>query len=314
MLRSWAVMLGVAAVVEGCRWLALFALLPTPIAWDAAWPYFALEHYWSIPSAVRARVPTVVELATHAAVPAASLALAAFALRGQLKRIEGRRALALLVPGVFFMLGWAGYFGHREIMWQYAWAAVPGAAFALAHGPRILSAGASVVAMPALALLLATMTGAVRVGASQPMPMPNGDTLWLNSAARVAVTETLALLRADAGSGRPSKTMVFPSGGGLYFYSGATLPTRHAWLIDRYVRPYEQDVMFAQVRDIEHVVMLNETGLTAERFDARVGEILGRRVADLWSGRVSRIEHRPGWSLVTLRPPDSADVSVVSAH
>jgi len=300
LVRGWGVMAGVALAAEACRWAILFLTLPAPIAFDAAWPAYTLEHYRSIPSEIRSRGLTVVELATHAAVPLAALGLAFLSVRRQLADTEGRRALGLLIPSVFFVFGWAGYFGHREIMWQYAWTAIPGAAFAVAHAGRSLKIGASLIAMPAVALLLASIGGAVRVGATEPMRMSNGDALWMNAPTREAATTLLSLLQADHATGGPVKTVVIPSGGGLYFYTGTSLPFRHPWVIDRYVRPYEWDAIADKLRGVEHVAFTNEAGLTEERFEARVGAILGPAVKELWRGRVARIDPHRGWSLVTL--------------
>lgn len=300
LVRGWGVMIGVALAAEACRWATLFLTLPAPIAFDAAWPAYTLEHYRSIPTEIRSRGLSVVELATHAAVPLAALGLAFLSVRRQLTDTEGRRALGLLIPSAFFVFGWAGYFGHREIMWQYAWTAIPGAAFAVAYAGRSVKIGASLIAMPAVVLLLASIGGAVRVGATEPMRMSNGDALWMNAPTRDAATALLSLLQADRANGRPGKTVVIPSGGGLYFYTGTSLLIRHPWVIDRYIRPYEWDVIAHRVRGVEHVAFTNEAGLTEERFDARVGATLGPAVQEQWRRRLVRIERHRGWSLVTL--------------
>ena len=300
LLRCWGVIASVALAAEACRWATLFLTLPAPVALDAAWPVYAYEHYRSISSAVRDREFAVAELATQVPVVLAALGLALLSVRRQLVDTEGRRALGLLIPSVFFVFGWAGYFGHRETMWQYAWTAIPGAVFAVAHAGRSVKIGASLIAMPAVALLLASIGGAARVGATEPLRMRNGDTLWMNSPTREAATTLLSLLEADRATGGPVKTVVIPSGGGLYFYTGTSLLIRHPWVIDRYIRPYEWDAIGDRLRGVEHVAFTNEAGLTQERFDARVAATLGPAVRELWRGRVVRIERHRGWSLVTL--------------
>lgn len=300
--RGWATIAVVLLAFEACRWATLFATLPAPIALDAAWPWYTLEHYRSIPEAVSGRELGAVELSTHAAVPATALGLTLLGVRTQVADVFGRRALGLLIPAVFFALGFAGYFGHREILWQYAWAAIPGAAFALSRAGRTVKSGTALVAVPALVLLLSTMAGVVRGRATEPMRMPNGDTLWMNSPARAAAIEAMALLRETGNSAGPARTLVLPSGGGLYFYTGAVLPTRHVWVIERHVRPHEFDRIRGQMLATDRIVLLNEPGITAERFDERVRAILGPATADLWKGRVSWIGHRVGWSLVGIQP------------
>jgi len=120
----------------------------------------------------------------------------------------------------------------------------------------------------------------------------------------------MALLGADRASRGPTRTLVLPSGGGLYFYAGAALPTRHPWVIEKYIRPYEFEVVRDQVGPIDRVVLLNEPGITVERLDECVRAILGPAVADLWKGRVSRIDHRAGWSLVTLEATTTSPLGV----
>ena len=207
---------------------------------------------------------------THAAVPLAALALGACALPKQIVEREGRRAMGLLVPAVFFVVAWTGYFAHRDSMWQHAWATVPGAAWALTHGKRLVKLAIAVVALPALVLISATIAGLARVGATSPMRMPNGDTLWLDATGRKAATTLLALLEEDHALGRPATTVVSPSGGGLYFYTNTALPIRHLWIIDKYVRQGEASTMRDRLGDVRHVAFTNETGLTEGRFAERV--------------------------------------------
>ena len=106
--------------------------------------------------------------------------------------------------------------------------------------------------------------------------------------------------RSDHDQRQPATTIVSPSGGGLYFYSGTTLPIRHVWIIDKYIRPDEVSLMRNQLDRVRHVAFTNETGLTEARFDERVRDVFGAPVRDLWRGRVSPIEQYRGWSLVSL--------------
>jgi hypothetical protein len=299
-LKTWAAMLGIALGCEAVRWAALFAVLPADIALETAWPAHAFEHYGSIPPEVRARGFTLGELLTHAAVPLSALALGAWALPKQIVESEGRRAMGLLVPAAFFVVAWAGYFAHHDSMWQHAWATVPAAAWGLMRAGRAGTCLILAAVSPAVVVVTATVAGLARVGATSPMQMPNGDTLWLDATSRNAATTLMSLLEADHERGRPATTLVSPSGGGLYFYTGTTLPIRHVWVIDKYIRPGEAGAMRDRLSDVRHVAFTNETGLTKERFEERVKAVLGPAVRDLWHGRVAHIDHPRGWSLVTL--------------
>ena len=300
LVKVWAAMLVAAIGLEALRLGVLFAVLPPDIALETAWPVHAFQHYGSIPPEVRGRGFTALELLTHAAVPLAALAVGACALPKQIVEREGRRAMGLLVPAVFFVVAWTGYFAHRDSMWQHAWATVPGAAWALTHGKRLVTLAVVVVALPALVFISATIAGFARAGATSPMRMPNGDTLWLDATGRKAATTLLALLEEDHALGRPATTVVSPSGGGLYFYTDTALPIRHLWIIDKYVRQGEASTMRDRLGDVRHVAFTNETGLTEERFAERVGAVLGPEIQGLWRGRVAHIDHFRGWSLVTL--------------
>lgn len=297
--RSLAVLALTALAIEGLRWTALFATLPAPIALETAWPGHTLAHYLHTPEAVRGRALAGTELAQAAWIMTA-LVLTAGSVRGRRAGPGDRAALALLLPPAFFAAGCAGYFGHRDIMWHYAWAAVPGVALAFRQPGRLLRSALWLAALPAALVVGAGVSATARTPANEPVRMPNGDRLWMNSAARDAAAVLLPLFEEDHASKRGARTVVVPSGGGLNFYTGTPLPTRHAWMTYDYVRPHEYEAMRDRLQRVERVAFMTEPGLTAERFDERVGAVFGPPTQSMWRGRVARIERHRGWSLVTL--------------
>jgi hypothetical protein len=92
-----------------------------------------------------------------------------------------------------------------------------------------------------------------------------------------------------------------PSAGGAHFYSGAPTPTRHLWLLSRHVRPHELEALPHQLAGIERVALMNELGVSEARFLDVVADVMGEPLASQWRTRIARVEHRHGWSLVTLR-------------
>jgi hypothetical protein len=297
--RSLALVALTALAVEGLRWTALFATLPAPIALETAWPGHTLAHYLHTPEAVRGRALAGTELAQAAWIVTA-LVLTAASVRGRRAGPGDRAALALLLPPAFFVAGCAGYFGHLDIMWHYAWAAIPGVALAFRQPGGLLRTALWLAALPAALVVAAGVSVTARSPATEPVRMPNGDRLWMNAAARDAAAALLPIFEEDHASNRAARTVVVPSGGGLNFYTGAPLPTRHAWMTYDYVRPHEYEATRDRLQRVERVAFMTEPGLTAERFDERVRAVFGPPTQSMWRGRVARIERHRGWSLVTL--------------
>jgi hypothetical protein len=297
--RSLAVLALAALAIDGLRWAALFATLPAPVALETAWPGYTLAHYLNTPDAVRGRGLAGIEVA-QVAWMTTTLVLTAVSAPGRRRAPGDRAALALLLPPAFFVAGCAGYFGHRDIMWHYAWSAVPGVALAFRHPGRFLRPALGLAALPAALVLAAGIAVAARGRTAEPVRMPNGDWLWMTAAARDAAAALLPLFERDHASGRTATTVVVPSGGGLNFYADTPAPTRHVWVTYDYVRPHEFDDTRERLHRVERVAFMTEPGLTLERFDERAGAIFGPPTQHLWRGRLARIEHHPGWSLVTL--------------
>jgi hypothetical protein len=92
------------------------------------------------------------------------------------------------------------------------------------------------ISLPTLALMLKVITANRPDPSLQPTAMENGDVLWLTMPRRTAALSIMSELKA---TGQPERTLAMPASGGLYFYSGCVLPSRHPWLLPHYIRPFE---------------------------------------------------------------------------
>ena len=151
-LAGWGTLAGTAALVEALRWAVLFRWLPSSVAFDVAWPHYTAQLYTSVPYDVRWPTPDAMVLLTQYSLPTLALVLSCRALWAAPERRTHTAALALFLPGIFFVAGTLGYFGHIHTMRQVHVVRRSGSgAVAALHGPhhpsrrlhrRVCSAGA----------------------------------------------------------------------------------------------------------------------------------------------------------------------------
>lgn len=269
-LRCTSLTLGVFGAVEACRWATLFAVLPYDVAWDVAWPAYTAQLYETIAaSAKRIGPASITEFATQwlpalmGAVLSAWIAAAALARRGE------RRHLALLLPPAFYLVASLGYFGHGHTVRQYVWTLVPAAAVLLQGRTRPLQLVATAAVAPAVALALKIALTSHPAADRHPVAMPNGDQLWLDPTHAAQVPRVLAAMTSSP------VPFAITATGGLYFYARAALPTRHPWLLPRYVRPYEHRMTSNTLHTRGSVLILDDTASTAEQASSLVDSVFG---------------------------------------
>ncbi len=302
----WLLMAAAFGAVEGLRCLGVLIALPRPVAIDVIWPSFTAALYKSIP--IGQRWPssiTGIELLTQYLVPIAALAIlvaGAMLVRGRLDD-RGAQKLALWLPVGFFVLGAAGYFGHWHTVRQYAWCLIPASAVVLNGAGARVGLLAATAAAPAVALMLKVSLLTPVAAASSPLALPHGAAIWRNDSA----TEVDAVVARFASATRSgSSVMVLPAGGGLYFYFGAEVPTRHLWLVPAYLRPFEVSEIQRQAASVRHLFVLGNAvgGGPAPQWDTSLDAVFGNTLATSLRARAGRVEPLGvGWWHVELAVP-----------
>jgi hypothetical protein len=297
-VSSWCVLGLTAAAVEAARWIVLFGLLPHDVAFDVAWPSFTAENYRSIPFWERWPATDALTVVTQYFVPVMALALGIAAAAEAFRQRSTVRdtALGVFVPFAFFVLAPLGYLGHIHLVRQYAWCLVPPAVIALRRSaiwlrvPAAVAAAVALVAITKIVLFNGALPGVV------PVRMANGDRLWLNE----AQSRALPMLLQAAGATQPgsarSTSLALPVGGGLFFYANTLPPTRHLWLIPRYVRPFETESLRAQLAGVRTLLVFD--GDVQATVRGTLGEPLS---SDLLRRARGSSRVAPGWTVVTLR-------------
>jgi hypothetical protein len=309
---AWALCVAAFAVLESLRWFLLFALEPSGVAWAAAWPAYTAQLYGAIPESAKGpQLGNALELLTQSAIPLTALALTLVAI-GRLAMTRAsadRDALALLLPTAFFALGFLGYFGHSHTIRQYAWCLVPGTILALRRS-ALARGTLFLIALPALALMLKVIVVNRPDPSLQPMTMANGDVLWLTESRRVSAATMVDELRD---SGRPERTLAMPAAGGLYFYSGTPLPSRHVWLLPHYIRPFEASAVPTWTDPVTTLYVLD--GDTTDTASVReyVAAVFDRTLAAGVAPRIRQVDAvAPEWWRLRLSPGDQRHPAAVN--
>ena len=292
-LAGWGTLAGTAALVEALRWAVLFRWLPSNVAFDVAWPHYTAQLYTSVPYDVRWPTPDAMVLLTRYSLPTLALVLSCRALWAAPERRTHTAALALFLPGIFFVAGTLGYFGHIHTMRQYMWCVVPAAALSLPYTGHITRAGAFIVASAVLALMLKITLVNTPAAGLAPAGLPNGDRLWLTASQRDALPQVLDLVSRTQQDSAKSATIALPAAAGFFFYAGARPPTRHLWLIPHYVRPFEAEHVTEALESVQTVIVASDDRGDAQSFlDRAFGPALGRTLRR----RSIRVEPlAPGW-------------------
>jgi hypothetical protein len=304
-LVGWTALAGAAALVEAVRWILLFSFLPPEVAFDVAWPQYAAQLYTSIPHAVRWPTPDRVALLTQYTLPAIFVGLSCSAIWIVLK--SGRThsaAVALFLPGMFFLAGTLGYVGHIHTLRQYMWCVVPAAALALPYAGQVTRAAVFVVAAAVLTLMLKITVLNTPATGLEPAAMPNGDRLWLTPSQRAALPQILDLVSRTQRGSSASAAIGLPAAAGFFFYAGARPPTRHLWLIPHYVRPFEAAHVAEAMDRVQTVIVASTDRGEAESF---IDSAFGPAVSDRLRTRSVRVTTlAPGWWSVDLGRPHPA--------
>ena len=185
----------VAAVLmcEAVRAIGLFILLPANIAWDVIWPAYTKAFYDDIPVAMKHPAWYGIRYFIVRQLPLlAGAAISALSACSILRNLRTRSSVdrrqdtepSVLLPGLFFLLGFLGYFGHIFSVMQYAWCLGWAVASILAQAPWWMRL---VLLAPFAPLLLITLRMAVWPAIPADMaevPLPNGEIIYGRGGAR----------------------------------------------------------------------------------------------------------------------------------
>lgn len=230
-----------ASLVEIGRIAWAYATLPPETAGDFVWPSYTMRLYQTYqhryPGWHGWRYFVLRDL-----IPASGLAATAVAgvlLVVRLWRSSGvsRRAAALLVPPLFFLLGVGTYLGHVYVYMMYTWCLMPPAAVLIHRWPRVATTVFVLLWLPGITF---QMRESLHLPASDLLEtLPRDHPVAWEPEYRAAYRAVAA--EWDRWSGDPeARPIVMPVGSGFYFLHGCPAPLRHTWLLPHYFRPFDR--------------------------------------------------------------------------
>jgi hypothetical protein len=246
--------LGGFLAVEVVWVIGAFALLPASDARDFLWPSFALEAFrvwprdyrWPRYLDIRAFIGQ--QLLPLACLVAGMVVLAAAIARRAGTSRTGRRLArwrvapgdyALLLPFVFYVIGAAGLFRSVFHFHQYTWALAFVAALAIDRGGRRAAAVFSVVALPALLLMLRANLVTRPAADSVVIRPPLGGALLVTPAQK----RMIDMLEAHATTPEPRTLIIMHVGAGFHALFKLPDPGRQLFYILGFARGDDENSM-----------------------------------------------------------------------
>lgn len=240
--RHWLVvnliLLAAFAVVEG-GWIgAAFSFLPHQIAWDAIWPFYMLESYASYvigadrwPRWQNAGYLLVAQLPAVTAVLLVAYSAVREARSGRVGTLLGDRGFGgFAFLAVFFFIGLTIYFQHVWHIYQYLWAIMLAAGWAIRYARLPLQAALLALWLPAFAVSAKALLPRQPAAALVLETFPNGDKIWLEPRVRTqlaALREYLVTLTPATSS--DLRVLFFPDAGGLHHFLKSPPGMRFFW-------------------------------------------------------------------------------------
>ncbi len=275
--RPWLANLSITAAgfvaVEGLYALLAFALLPYPVALDALWPQYMLVQYKSL----GAQSPLPVWAGWKYFVgqqmsPCVGIILAIGALCLLVRFAVGwRRPSAsrltrpagdfrLLLPFLFWLFGFAGYFRHVHLPLQHVWTGSFAGALLLSRFPRMWTCLVYLLWLPGLLLILkANLIDSAPPGLVR-FPLRGGEKIYVSTqedATTRALVTTLQQLDRDQPD-TAGEVAIVPMGAGIHHFYTIPFAGRHVWYLSGFVRPYEEDEFVASLKNVRAVVLRME--------------------------------------------------------
>lgn len=96
---------------------------------------------------------------------------------------------------------------------------------------------------------------------AEPVRMPNGEALWFTQTGAQQFAALDRCLADDEArhSGQPRHLVTFLAGGGVYHFFARDRIGRHWWFLPEFVRPWEQDVVAADVMKNDFLLVMDTT-------------------------------------------------------
>jgi hypothetical protein len=267
---GWLLLTGLTFLGVEAAWSGLaFALLPWRVAVDALWPQYMLTQYASLgdsplPAWAGWRYFTGQQLTPLVGISLGVAALAGCVIAAVRRRPSGEGTAAsdhvrLLIPLLFFLLGFAGYFRHVHQPLQYLWAGCLAGALLVDRLPRLSWLVLGLCWLPGLALVVKTDLISAPAAGIEAVEMPTGDSLYLTREEAATLDGTLtqlARLRSDETPGGDTRrcVLIYPNGAGMHHFYAIPRAGRHAWYLAGFLRPFEE-ADFVRTLDAEYAVV-----------------------------------------------------------
>jgi hypothetical protein len=305
-IRRWMIglmtTLGVACMGEIIRALFSLWMLPTPIALDVIFPLYAARLY-AAQTAVD-RTPFEWFGLGHFVVQQFPLLLGLFATLAGIVlwvRSSGRfrqGSVALLIPGLFFIVAQLGYIGHVHHYFHYGWTVTLAGALVCSFSPRTALVFLALM-LPSFAIMLrATLTSPVSTASE--FALPNGDRLYLPEEAQNSLRRITQRLRSEPSADDRNRVLIVPLGAGFHFYYDVPRFSRHTWYIPYYPRPYDDANLIEAIDHTRFVIVITDQPVSPGELPAELRNELVIRpavAARLFPRLSGPIDSGPGWVL-----------------
>jgi hypothetical protein len=337
-LRPWVartLLTGVTFLGVEALWASLaFWLLPWRAAVDALWPQYMLVQYASLNGSPFPVWDGWKYFLGQQLTPFVGIVLGVAALVWCLIAAVRRRPagedraaavdrLRLLIPLLFFLLGFAGYFRHAHLPLQYVWAGCLAGALLVDRLPRSAWLILGLCWLPGLGLVLKSDLVSFPDPKLKAVKMPNGDALYLTAEENALLDGTLAELarirseEASPWSVSPRCVLFYPGGAGMHHFYPIPRAGRHVWYLAGFLRPYE-DSDFLRTLDYEYaVVYIQGAPIVGNPDDP--GEFLNAcfrrpvfdsRLCDVLRSRLHNpVRVSPCCLVFSVRPPEPGEVA-----
>jgi hypothetical protein len=264
--KNYAIILATFLFVE-LLWIGwAYRTLPAPIAFDTLFPLYHLEAYASYKSfeGTSAQFETIgIFLGTQlpALVCLISFFLVMFkvlASRSSKSGAQNSTPYAHVYLALFFLVGWTFYFQQKWTVLQYVWLLYIPFGAGLQYCNRTGKIFLILLILPSTLIFPYKLF--FQKQHRERVVLPNQQALWLEPVEKKRAEKIFAVLKTISDQGNnPAETrdaVLFNyMGSGFHFYGNLPHAGRHTFFLRGFLRPYEEDAIFAGLAQTKAIVI-----------------------------------------------------------